>query len=311
MEKSYIIPFVNAEMEFWEKLSAIYEQKIKEVYFPITDVQIGTGRPKQPEVHLQDFLESKVLPVSLLVNPVVLPQQVENITDNVLKKLEYYLTNYNLVGVTLTNVDLARKIKETFPNLSITASTLMEIYNKQQLVMLENVFDTIVPSNRILRDINSLKKLKAAFKGKVRLLVNESCLSSCIYRTQHFYEMSNPKIVYPRSLCNNLLEQKPWLKLTGGWVLPQHLFLFDDVYDEIKLAGRVSLQQPEHYFEVLGSYINKSPLQVHEIGGGPASVNCPMEIETAFYKFTLFCEKNCETCSICADYWAKKASKNE
>jgi len=181
----------------------------------------------------------------------------------------------------------------------------MEIYNEQQLIMLDNVFDTIVPSNRILRDIRSLKKLESAFKGKIRLLVNEACLSACIYRTQHFYEMSNPKIFFPHSLCNNLLEQKPWLRLTGGWVLPQHLYLFDDIYDEIKLAGRVSLQEPERYFEVLDSYINKKQLSAYKIGGGPASIGYPIEITTEFYKYTLYCEKNCGSCSICEDYWKK------
>ena len=305
MKKTYIIPFVNMELKFWEKLSSLYRQNIKEVYFPYLDNQIGTGRPEQPNVNLKEFLESKILPVSILINPVVLPNKVELLVNNVLKKLELYIKNYNLVGITLVNVDLAKKIKDTFPDLSITASTLMEIYNEQQLTMLNDAFDTIVPSNRILRDIRSLKNLKSAFRGKIRLLVNEACISSCIYRTQHFYEMSNPKIFFPRSLCNDLLEQKPWLRLTGGWVLPQHLYLFDDIYDEIKLAGRVSLQEPERYFEVLGSYINKTPLQAHQIGGGPASIGYPIEINTDFYKYTLYCEKNCESCSICEDYWAK------
>ena len=88
------------------------------------------------------------------------------------------------------------------------------------------------------------------------------------------------------------------------------MHLFEDLYDEIKLAGRISLQKPERYFEVLGSYINKTPLQPHQIGGGPAAIDYPMEIEEDFYNFTLLCEKNCTTCTICSDYWAENTGNN-
>ena len=137
-------------------------------------------------------------------------------------------------------------------------------------------------------------------------MVNESCLTSCVLRTQHFYEMSNPDIAYPGSLCKNLLDQKPWLRLTGGWILPQHLFLFNGLYDEIKLSGRVSLQQPDLYFKVFDSFLHEKKLLPNEIGGGPASVNLPVDIGVEFYKYTLECKKNCATCSICADYWNVK-----
>jgi hypothetical protein len=187
----------------------------------------------------------------------------------------------------------------------------MEIYNEQQLAMMGEVFDTLVPSNRVLRDISTLKILKKKFKGKIRIMVNESCLLSCIYRTQHFYEMSNPEITYPHSLCNNLLKKQAWFRLTGAWVLPQHLYLFKGLFDEIKLAGRVTLQDPEKYSKVLESYFYEKPLKPYEIGGGPASVGIPVDIDTEFYKYTLSCKKNCTTCSICADYWSEKTGAYE
>lgn len=305
-KKSFIIPYIDQNDRFWQKLSGLYQEQIKEVYFPIIDEQIATGRPRQPDTNLKRFLESKILPVSVLINPVILVRPVEEISDRIFRMLEYYLANYNLVGATLTNLTIATKIKENFPDLNLTASTLMEIYNEQQLVMLNDVFDSIVPSTRIIRDLKALRVLRKDYTGTIRLMVNESCLSSCVFRTQHFYEMSNPEITYPNSLCNYLLEHKPWLKLTGGWILPQHLFLFNGLYDEIKLSGRISLQQPDRYFKVIDSYINGKALQPHEIGGGPASVNIPMDIETNFYKYTLTCKKNCTTCSKCVDYWNEK-----
>lgn len=305
MIKPFVIPYVDQGMQFWEKLKDLYGPYIKEVYFPILDEEIGTGRPKQPDKQLLEFLESQILPVSVLVNPIVLPKQVENIAIRLIEKLQHYLQAYHLVGISLANISLARKIRENVPGLQITASTLMEIYNEQQLIMIGDVIDVLVPSNRILRDIYALEQLKTAFEGKLRLLVNESCLSSCVCRTQHFFEMSNPAISFPCSLCNELLAENPWLALTGGWILPQHLYMFDGLYDEIKLAGRISLQQPDRYFHVMGNYVNRIPLQPHQIGGGPAAIQIPMDIDTEFYSYTLHCDKNCRNCSICSDYWVQ------
>lgn len=307
----FIIPYIDQDIKFWQRISELYSENVREVYFPISDKYVGSGRPRQPDFYLTEFLESRILPASILINPIVLPLPVDEISKRIIDKLEYYLADYNIVGVTLTNLTLARIIKRRFPNLKLTASTLMEIHNEQQLVMLDEVFDNLVPSTRVLRDIKTIRKLREGFKGKIRIMVNESCLSSCVYRTQHFYEMSNSEITFPESLCNKLLEKSPWLRLTGGWILPQHLYLFDGLYDEIKLSGRVSLQKPERYSRVLESYLFKKPLYPHEIGGGPASVNIPLKITADFYKYTLTCSKNCSTCSVCSDYWTENVSRDE
>jgi hypothetical protein len=169
--------------------------------------------------------------------------------------------------------------------------------------MLENFFDTIVPSNRIIRNISQLKTLRKAFQGNIRLIVNEACLSSCVYRAQHFYEMSRKEIINPLSLCTDFLELKPWMRLTGGWILPQHLFFYQGLFDEIKLAGRVTLQNPNRYYNTLDSYIFSKPMQPHQIGAGPASVNIPIEVNSDFFKYTLYCDKDCQKCNVCNDYW--------
>jgi hypothetical protein len=307
--KSFIVPYIDQEDRFWQKLNSLYGSHIKEVYFPIIDEEIPTGRPRQPDKYLKAFLESKILPVSVLINPVILARPVEEYTDRILKKLEYYAENYRLTGVTLTNLTLAKRIKETFPDLKLAASTLMEICSDQHLSIVSGTFDIIVPPAKAIRELRILRSMRKSFHGTIRLIVNESCIPSCVYRTQHFYEMSSPDIAHPYSLCQELLEKKPWLRLTGGWILPQHLFLFKGLYDEIKLSGRVTLQQPADFFRVLDGYMFEKELQLHEIGGGPASVNFPMPIDTAFYKYTLNCRKKCVTCNVCDDYWTYNTGK--
>jgi hypothetical protein len=310
IDKQFIIPYIDQDINFWEKLSEKYGKHIREVYFPITDDFIGTGRPVQPEKFLSTFLESKIFPVSVLINPVILPLPVNKIADRVLKMLEYYILHCNLNEVTLTSLELANIIKNKIPELKLTASTLMEISSVQQLVSLGSIFDTLVPSNRILRELKSLKELRNFYSGRMRIMVNEACIPSCVYRTQHFFEMSDRNNMHPHSLCNDILKQHPWLRLTGSWVLPQHLYLFEGLFDEIKLSGRVSLQRPERYINVFDSYIFRHTLGPHEIGGGPASVNIPLKITADFYQYTLNCNKHCSACTICSEYWKENSVYN-
>jgi hypothetical protein len=102
-------------------------------------------------------------------------------------------------------------------------------------------------------------------------MVNEACLGGCPYRTQHFFERGHGDW-FPESLCGPLLEVQPWLRLTGAWILPQHLRFYEGVYDRLKLAGRVTLQDPQKYVAVLGAYVNRRSMTPDAIGGGPASV---------------------------------------
>jgi hypothetical protein len=134
-------------------------------------------------------------------------------------------------------------------------------------------------------------------------------LPGCLYRVQHFYEMAYSEF-HPQSLCRSLLMQQPWLRLIGGWVLPQHLKFYDGLYDSLKLAGRVTLKDPGRYRRVLGAYIDRSPLMPKEIGGGPASVVEDLDISEAWFEQTLRCSKECTDCTICRDYYEQAGREN-
>ena len=98
------------------------------------------------------------------------------------------------------------------------------------------------------------------------------------------------------------------MRLTSGWILPQHLHLYAGTYDECKLAGRVTLRDPERFRSVLSAYMNRHPMLPRDIGGGPASVLEPIDIEESFFVKTLTCGHNCHTCTLCRDYYAAAVS---
>ncbi len=296
-----IIPYIDQPLDFWETIAALFPRRIKEVYFPMPHLNIGSGRPEQPSFYLNDFLHQAVL-----INPLILDQPVAEMAPTVISTLHRLIDNHGLVGATVANPELARRIKEALPHLSITASVLMDVARPQQARQLNDICDQLVPASRIMRDLNALQEIKTAFTGKIRLMVNEACLPDCLFRTQHFFEMRN--CTNPASLCAPILDKEPWQRLTGAWVLPQHLHLFNGLYDEIKLAGRVTLQDPAHYQQVVTAYGQGTALPPHQIGGGPASLLHDMEISAEFYTKTLHCDRRCHRCTYCQEYFSHHTS---
>jgi hypothetical protein len=290
-------------MEFWEGLREEFGGAIREVYLPLSVDLLGSGRPPQPAAYVDEFLSRRLFPVNILVNPLTLPRPVDEIAGVVVAELKRLIHQGGIAGATVTNLQLAVRIREALPGLPLTASTLMDIAQPQQALLLRGVCDTLVPATRVMRDLPALRALRAAFAGPIRLIVNEACLPGCPHRTQHFHEMG-AGFADPVSLCQEMLAREPWLRLTGAWVLPQHLHLFDGVADEWKLAGRVTLRSPEKYRQVLRAYVNRTPLTPDAIGGGPASVAEPIEVREDFYARTLHCGRACHTCTLCPDYYA-------
>jgi hypothetical protein len=297
----WVLPYVDQPLEFWQDIRHRFGTQIGEVYCPLPGLTIGTGHPPQPHDHLDAFLAAGLFNLCVLLNPIVLPRPVEEASPAILESLRRACGQSRITSVTVSNLQLATRIRQHLPQLHLTASTLMDICHPNQVVAIEGICDGIVPSTRIMRDVSALRALRQAFRGRIRLLLNEACLAGCPMRVQHFVELRTG--VHPQSLCRELLERAPWLRLTGAWVLPQHLSLFDGLYDELKLAGRVTLRSPDRYREVIEAYLLGHPLTPDRIGGGPASVLHPLPISEAFYRFTLYCGGRCGTCQVCRDYY--------
>jgi hypothetical protein len=62
----FSIPYIDQPISFWEEIKAKFGASFKEVYFPLSHYSIGTARPIQPDKYLYDFLESKILPASVI-----------------------------------------------------------------------------------------------------------------------------------------------------------------------------------------------------------------------------------------------------
>jgi len=298
LPRAWAVPYIDQPPGFWEGLAEELGPALGEVYFPIGLSGIGSGRPSQPRSHLVEVLRSRVAPMSVLVNPVVLPGSLEQVADAILDEMSRLHDEHGVAAATLGDVGLACLVRERLPGLRLTASCLVEVAEAGQVAGLGDVFDILVPSTRLTRRPDRLAAIRAAFPGRIRIIVNEGCLDSCLERKQHFYEMAYSPDA-PESLCAERLSRDPWLRLTGAWILPQHLGEVEHLVDEYKLAGRATLRDPNHYRRVLLAYVRGRALWPHEIGGGPASVLVRTSFPRSLFLYMLQCDHVCNSCSIC------------
>ncbi|MHB0875953.1 MAG: hypothetical protein ACYC5O_07910 [Anaerolineae bacterium] len=307
MADLWAVPYIDQPLPFWRELSVRFGEHVEEVYFPMPEGLIVSGRGRQPEEHLADFLRGAPLTKAVLLNPIVLVRPVEAVAAVVLSALRRLRDDYGVQRVTVTDLTLAGIIRGELPDFTITASTLMGISTAAQVNMLEGQVDALTPANTLVRDLAGLRRLRQAFTGRIRLLVNEACLPGCPYRPQHFYEMGYGDH-FPQSLCQPLLERQPWLRLTGAWILPRHLHYYDGIYDSLKLAGRVTLRDPARYMRVLTAYVERQDILPCDIGAGPASPLRPVPMPDALFERLLTCDKNCLSCSVCREHDSATAS---
>ncbi len=295
---AWAVPYIDQPLEFWQALVSDHGTAIREVYFPISATGVGSGRPAQPQEHLNSLLEAKIVPMSVLVNPLVLPQTLEASAPRIIEELLRLYEEKGVFAATLNDRRLAELVRARIPAMRLTASCLFDIAEASQARTLRDLFDVLVPATRLTRSPNRIKTLREAFGGTIRMLVNEGCLIDCLDRKQHIYEMA--AAAAPESLCFQRLEETPWLRLTGAWILPQHLHLYNGISDEYKLAGRVTLRNPGNYQSVLNAYLNRTALWPNQIGGGPASVLRRWSMSQTEFELLLQCSHVCADCTICS-----------
>ena len=247
----WVLPYVDAPMEFWRNLDSSYRGRIKQVYLPLPGRLLPTGRPPQNEARVEKFLDESPFPISILINPIVLESSVEDSASIVTEALLRLRERRPIADITLASVLLAGKIREALPD--VPAHGLRPHGYLQAL--------TGAPDGGPLlhhRTLQSRRPGPPRSRGPAQILRGKDTadrqrgmLPDCAYRVQHFYEMASGR-PGPASLCAESLSREPWRRLTGAWVLPPHLGLYEGLYDELKLSGRSTLRDTEKSERILG-----------------------------------------------------------
>lgn len=304
----WTIPYVDQGLDFWQDVHGRFGEHVKEVYFPVPGRRFASGRGPQPEQRLLDFLRNAPLTKALVVNPIVLPKPAETMASGIVATLRGLRDDYGVQSVTVANLSLAWLIKQELPDVRVVGSVLMGIATPLQALIARGSLDAITADNRLVRDLPALERLRLAFPGELRLIVNEACLPGCPWRMQHFYEMGYGE-GWPRSLCDQMLAERPWLRLTGAWILPRHLRHYEGLVDSLKLAGRVTLRDRQRYMTVLDAYVNCRQILPRDIGGGPASPLSALDVSDEWFAHVLRCGKRCDVCPVCVEEYAQSVRR--
>ena len=81
--KSWVIPYSDQPLDFWQALDRDLGHAVREVYFPVDLAILGTGRPPLPDDHLARFLADAPQEKSVLLNATTLPAPVHVVAPRV------------------------------------------------------------------------------------------------------------------------------------------------------------------------------------------------------------------------------------
>ena len=237
--------------------------------------------------------------------------------------VDFIISNYGLQSVTTASPVIARFIKNNFENIKTRTSINMEIGTKEGAEYLFDYYDGFYLKREYNRNFKFIKEFKEFLNsnGKtLHCLANSGCLNYCSARTFHdnlvAHEtelMKQDNAIIFKSACSEFLKsgnnKRRFFEVTN-FIRPEDVYLYEDLFDCLKLATRVS-KIPERTVE---AYINRSYRGL---------ITDLLEPDNAFYMFpyvlenrfipkdfgviTGNCDKNCDKCGYCEKVFDKCA----
>lgn len=150
------------------------------------------------------------------------------------------LENCGVHSVIVSHPFLMNTIKSN-TQLSIVVSTICEINNPQSALYYENMgADVIVPSFNLNMRIQILQIIQSALKhAKLRIMVNEHCLTNCPWRMFHFNHIAHSNDFSDYHFhCKKQFLKEPYKLLTGNVIRPEDLYRYLPITNELKIVGR-------------------------------------------------------------------------
>jgi collagenase-like PrtC family protease len=302
-------------------LKKIGDNTITEVYLSGPQEYSGSGRT-MPRLEMDAFLDTvdkihkEGLRVNLIMNSVC--EGGDWYSPEVLRSKMEYLRQvhkeHGVESVTLANAIYIKEIRNRFPDIEIGASVLADIDCLQRAIIFKEYgADVITPDVNINRDLGLLKEIKETTGVRIKLMVNEGCLSKCPFRKFHFnYTAHKSKEVSSEcgiffDNCVQVSAKDPSQVLKSGWIRPEDLNKYSEITNYFKIVGR-SVQRSK-VIRCIQAYMQESwdgglldilcdSLHVFNRGYGVYLDNQSLG-ELKFFEKVSSCDKNCSRCSYC------------
>ncbi|MBI4284067.1 MAG: hypothetical protein HY663_06325 [Chloroflexi bacterium] len=238
-----------------------YKEFIHDVYFAAPEVPSGRA---SDSTHSRDYqakmeellkgLESNGIRANMLFNGMCAGELTgsRQWAKQVFSILERYV-GHGVTDVTCMSVTDMLLIKKYFAQVTVHASVNMFIDSIAKYAQVKNVADVITIDRNINYDLQKINLIRDfATDKKLKLLVNEGCLTDCIHRIQHFNALAHNKNM-ELSYCKHLFVKNPGLILDTPFVRPEDLHHYFGIIDYFKIASRCAMSS-EHLELMLKAY---------------------------------------------------------
>jgi collagenase-like PrtC family protease len=239
-------------------------------------------------------------------------------TSDMQKKTVEYLEmlhkEHGLESVTIANPIFINMIKNRIPDIEIYASVLCDINSlKRAEIFTDLGADVIIPDPCINHDLELLKEIKKVTGVKLKLMVNEGCLSNCPFRKFHINYISHvskntgsEKPVFFK-YCNEVFRQDPSQILKSGWIRPEDMHKYIEITSSIKIVGRASPESK--IIRAVKAYMDEKwdgdlldiltgSLEQYSMVNGICLNNRLLE-QYGFFEKVTSCGKDCNKCNYC------------
>lgn len=308
--------------------------RVIETYGNITSGYfLGSGRsldslPGIDFFQLRDYIKyskKKNIEFNYTVNPSHMGNK--EFTRKGAQDMVHFLEELSGIGVrclTIALPSLFEIVKSLGFEFEIKASVICQITNVDKALAYKQMgAKKIVVDESVVRDFETLRRIRKTFGSGVELIANAICHKNCIYRMFHYNQISTDSVKVPgqaspnyyvhRCLLQRHKESYNLLKL--GWIRPEDLDYYSGIgINNFKLQGRDNILHGNPA-KAVECYFNESfdgnLMQLLDLFDSRTHLKAYLDNKKLqgfikpFYENEHFCKNDCTTCNYCEKF-AKK-----
>ncbi len=317
----------NEEYDFLNLVNK-YKDNISTVYFPMFHKVIWSWRSITEKTKtIKDYYD-KVIKLIKLCNSYWIE------TDLLLNSVCDWINTWNiefiekiitlikplykvwLTTITLTDLSYIEKIKKEFPKIIICNSLNIKwVETLEEAKNLKNLgIDILTIDTNINYDLILMKKIKEKTWLKIKIFINNSCMSNCPFDTQHANLAAHfcepDERIWEKWACWKIFKKNRRKFFRVPFIRPEDLKNYYFV-DYFKLSTRD--RDTEFIDMLLKVYISESYdwnfLDILEVVFSDISDNKLAYIDNkklwklGFFEDMIKCQKDCDVCSNCDKYF--------
>lgn len=289
-------------------------EHIQEIYLAVPRNILMTGRNILQSADYYNEVESIIqqagqmnIESNLLLNAGCFGEKIvdASLVNTCVNYLDKLLGGYQNINITVTDFLLAKKIKQSLPEIKLECSSVSYVDSLQKAKFWYEIGCSIMVLPPALnKNIHFIKELTETFpEMKLKIIANEVCLPSCPMRTFHNNTQNhgNSGEVYVKE-CRKKFVEEPWLFYSSSYLPPSQLYHYDPYVSLYKLIDRT--KPTEKIIKAIGTYCSSKQYErkAQEWNG---------RIPDKLFQTILKCNKNCKTCGICKDIYINKKADTQ